>query len=84
MWFLGVSFGVPGSDFGVFLEVKMVHNLPKCRLLHKSADMRLEPAGCSGLRVGPPQIVPKMFEKPVGNLARFRSSFFSENCAQSE
>jgi len=40
--------------------------------------MRLEPAGCSGLRVGPPKLAPKIFEKRVGNLARFRSSFVSE------
>ena len=29
VWFLGVSFGVPGVDFDVFLELKMVQNLPK-------------------------------------------------------
>ena len=40
--------------------------------------MRLEPAGCSGLRVGPPKLAPKIFEKRVGILARFRSSFVSE------
>ena len=37
--------------------------------------MRLEPAGCSGLRVGPSKIAPKICEKRVGNLARFGSSF---------
>ena len=56
----------------------MVQYPSKSRLLQQSADMRLEPAGCSGLRVGPPKLAPKMCEKRVGNLARFRSSFVSE------
>jgi hypothetical protein len=70
---------VPGVDFGALLELKMVQYPSKSRLLQQSADMRLEPAGCSGLRAGPPQIAPKIFEKRLGNLARFRSSFISEN-----
>ena len=41
--------------------------------------MRLEPAGCSGLRVGPPKLAPKKLETRVGNMARFRSSLVSEN-----
>ena len=54
-----------------FLELKMVQYPSKSRHLHQSADMRLEPAGCSGLRVGPPKLAPKNCEKSVGNLARF-------------
>ena len=38
----------------------MVQHLFKCCLLQKSADMRLALAGCSGLRVGPPRIAPKI------------------------
>ena len=71
-------FLVPGVDFGALLELKMVQYPSRFGLLQQSSDMRLEPAGCSGLRAGPPQIAPKIFEKRVGNLARFRSSFFSE------
>ena len=71
-------FLVPGIDFGALLELKMLQYPSKSRLLQQSADMRLEPAGCSGLRVGPPKLAPKIFEKRVGNMARFRSSFFSE------
>ena len=50
----------------------------------KSVDMRLERAGCSGLRVGPPQVAPKMLKKRGRNPTRFRSSFLVENTAQSE
>ena len=71
-------FLVPGVDFGTLLELKMVQYPSKSRLLQQSADMRLEPAGCSGLRVGPSKIAPKICEKRVGNLSRFRSSFVSE------
>ena len=71
-------FLVPGVDFGALLELNMLQYPSKSRLLQQSADMRLEPAGCSGLRAGPPQIAPKIFEKGVGNLARFQSSFVSE------
>ena len=70
---------MPGIDFGALLELKMLQYPSKSRLLQQSADMRLEPAGCSGLRAGPPQIAPKIFEKGVGNMARLRSSIISEN-----
>ena len=56
-------FLVPGVDFGAFLELKMVQHLSKFCLLQQSADMRLEPAGCSGLRVGPPKLAPKTYKK---------------------
>ena len=29
VWFMGVSFGVPGVDSGVFLEVNTIQHLPK-------------------------------------------------------
>ena len=76
--FSETCFLVPGIDFGALLELKMLQYPSKSRLLQQSADMRLEPAGCSGLRAGPPQIAPKIFEKRVGNMARLRSSFISK------
>ena len=42
-------------------------------LVGKSADMRLDRAGSIGLRVGPPQIPPKIQKKRVRNPARFQS-----------
>ena len=67
----GCNFGVPGVDLGAILELKMVHFLLKIRLFQKSADMRLERAGCIGLRVGPPRSAPKMCKKRVQNMIRF-------------
>ena len=53
-------------------------------LVGKSADMRLDRAGSIGLRVGPPQIPPKIQKKRVRNPMRFRSHLFYEKGAQSE
>ena len=72
-------FLVPGVDFGALLELKMVQYPSKSSLLQQSADMRLEPAGCSGSRVGPPKIAAKICEKRVGNLARFGTLFLVKN-----
>ena len=41
-----------------------------------SANIRLERAGCIGLRVGSPQIAPKMYKKHVVNLVLFRRHLF--------
>ena len=53
-------------------------------LVGKSADMRLDRAGSIGLRVGPPQIPPKIQKKRVRNPTRFWSLVFIETGAQSE
>ena len=45
--------------------------------------MRLERGGSIRLRVGPPQIAPRLHQKTVVNLARFRIHFFHEESDQS-
>ena len=50
----------------------------------KSADMRLDRAGCIGLRVGPPQIAPKFQKKRVRNQTRCFSRVFSKKVPNNE
>ena len=51
---------VPNGDLDAFLEVNLDQNRFPNQLFGKSADMRLDRAGSIGLRVGPPQIAPKI------------------------
>ncbi len=46
--------------------------------------MRLDRAGSIRLRVGPPQIAPKIQEKRVRNQTRFESLVFTEKSVQNE
>ncbi len=44
----------------------------------KSADMRLDRAGSIGLRVGPPQIAPKIQKNVLEIRCDFKASFLSK------
>ena len=54
---------IPKCQMDAILEPKMEENLTKNVDYWKSADMRLDQAGCIGLRVGPPQIAPQIQKK---------------------
>ncbi len=51
---------VPNGDLDAFLEVNLDQNRFPNQLFGKRADVRLDRAGSIGLRVGPPQIAPKI------------------------
>ena len=51
---------VPNGDLDAFLEVNLDQNRSPKQLFGKRADVRLDRAGSIGLRVGPPQIAPKI------------------------
>ncbi len=51
---------VPNGDLDAFLEVNLDQIRFPNQLFWKRADVRLDRAGSIGLRVGPPQIAPKI------------------------
>ncbi len=61
----------PKCKMDDIFKPKMEQNLIKNEDHWKSADMRLDRAGSIRLRVGPPQIAPKIQKKRVRNQTRF-------------
>ena len=54
-----------------FWSLKSIEISINIGLVGKSADMRLDRAGSIGLRVGPPQIAPKIQKKRARNPSQF-------------